>query len=235
MNDTRRCSQCGDVKAVSEFSRNSSARDGVRNQCKGCQAERARRYRAEHAEERREYNRQYNAKHPEEERERNRRYRAKHPDEGREYSRQYNAKHPEEERERARRYRAKHPDEGREYSRRYRAEHAEERREYNRRYRAKHPDEGRVRRHKRRAFLQAAPGHHTAADVRLQIRAQTDKRGRLICWWCDEPIEGTYHEDHRIPLDRGGSNWPENIVIAHATCNLSKGAKLPWEFCGRLL
>ena len=37
-----------------------------------------------------------------------------------------------------------------------------------------------------------------------------------------------------IPLAKGGSNGPENIVIACAPCNLKKNAKLPHEFSDRL-
>jgi 5-methylcytosine-specific restriction endonuclease McrA len=33
----------------------------------------------------------------------------------------------------------------------------------------------------------------------------------------------------------GGSNGPENIVIACPHCNQSKNAKHPMDFCGRLL
>ena len=173
--DFKKCSKCGEIKPLSEFARCAKSRDGLKSECKTCQAERRRRYYAEHAEE---------------------------------------------ERERARRYHAEHPEEVREYDRQYKAEHAEEERE---------------RKHARRAREISAPGTHTAADLRLQARAQTDKRGRLICWWCGQPIEGPYQKDHRIPLGRGGSNWPENIVIVHVECNLSKGTKLPGEFNGRLL
>jgi 5-methylcytosine-specific restriction endonuclease McrA len=35
-----------------------------------------------------------------------------------------------------------------------------------------------------------------------------------------------------IPLDRGGSNGPENIVIACPECNHSKHNKLPHEWNG---
>jgi len=143
--DFKKCSKCGEIKPLSEFARCAKSRDGLKSECKTCQAERRRRYYAEHAEEERE------------------------------------------------------------------------------------------RKHARRAREISAPGTHTAADLRLQARAQTDKRGRLICWWCGQPIEGPYQKDHRIPLGRGGSNWPENIVIVHVECNLSKGTKLPGEFNGRLL
>ena len=152
-----------------------------------------------------------------------------------EYSRRYNAEHPEEERERKCRYYAEHLEERREYDHRYRAEHTEERREYNRRWRTENLEKARALYHNRRARLLSAPGSHTVEDIRLQVRAQTDKKGRLICWWYDEPIEGTYHADHRIPLTKGGGNGPGNLVIAHATCNLKKNAKLPGEFNGRLL
>jgi len=203
--DFKKCSKCGEIKPLSEFARCAKSRDGLKSECKTCQAERRRRYYAEHAEEERER------------------------------ARRYHAEHPEERRERAHQYRAEHAEEWREYQRQYRAEHPEEVREYDRQYKAEHAEEERERKHARRAREISAPGTHTAADLRLQARAQTDKRGRLICWWCGQPIEGPYQKDHRIPLGRGGSNWPENIVIVHVECNLSKGTKLPGEFNGRLL
>lgn len=91
----------------------------------------------------------------------------------------------------------------------------------------------RIRASKRRHLLQKSSGY-TKSDVQLQIKAQTDKKGHLRCWWCGKPIIGAYHIDHVIPLVKGGSNNPENIVISHGKCNQKKGAKLPSEFAGRL-
>ena len=89
---------------------------------------------------------------------------------------------------------------------------------------------------KRRAYKIGSPGSYTAADIRLQIKSQTDKRGRLHCWWCSEVITNNqYHVDHRITLSRGGSNAPENLCISCPKCNLSKNNKLPQEWNGRLL
>ena len=83
----------------------------------------------------------------------------------------------------------------------------------------------------RRARKNTAPGIHTVQDVRQQFKRQKGK-----CYWCGEKLK-KYHVDHIIPLSRGGSNWPDNIVIACPTCNLSKGTKLPHEFLdgGKLL
>jgi 5-methylcytosine-specific restriction endonuclease McrA len=36
--------------------------------------------------------------------------------------------------------------------------------------------------------------------------------------------------DHRIPLARGGSHWPSNLVPACRRCNSRKNARSPFEF-----
>lgn len=103
--------------------------------------------------------------------------------------------------------------------------------EASRQYRRLHPDKKRAETQRYRARKASADGSHTAADIKAQLAAQGNR-----CWWCSERISGNgYHVDHRIPLYRDGSNGPENIVIACPTCNLSKNARMPWEFNGRLL
>ena len=79
--------------------------------------------------------------------------------------------------------------------------------------------------HKRRAV----EGEYTTADVELQYRSQRGK-----CWHCGEALNNTFHIDHLIPLDKGGTNWPNNIVCSCKNCNLSKGAKMTYEWNGRL-
>ena len=76
---------------------------------------------------------------------------------------------------------------------------------------------------KRRATRAKSGGRFTADDIESMYRAQKGQ-----CWYCSGQME-KYHVDHRIPLSRGGSNSIENLVLACAPCNLSKGAKMPWE------
>lgn len=124
--------------------------------------------------------------------------------------------------------------------------------EQQRRSNAKHRDDIRIRRkayrrtergravrnadnHRRRAKHLGVETHYSADDVQLQIKAQTDKRGVLHCWWCGKAItNGKYHIDHAIPLTRGGTNSANNIRISHPHCNLKKNTKLPSEFGGQL-
>lgn len=75
-----------------------------------------------------------------------------------------------------------------------------------------------------------AAGRYSSADVRLLLRSQ-----KGLCWWCGKPAGENYEVDHRIPLSRGGSNYPENLCISCFDCNRSKHDKLPQEWNGRLL
>lgn len=83
---------------------------------------------------------------------------------------------------------------------------------------------------KRRAQIKENGGTFTVADVKLQYKSQ---KGR--CWWCNKEVGDKYHIDHLTPLSRGGSNSPNNIVIACETCNLSRNNKMPHEWNGKLL
>lgn len=102
-------------------------------------------------------------------------------------------------------------------------------RQEKRQYRVLHPDTvkriAKVNKHRRRS----AHGSFTAEDIKLQFKVQ---KGR--CWWCSKKIKGIYHVDHVIPLSRGGTNDPSNLVISCPKCNLSKNNKLPHEWNGRM-
>lgn len=84
--------------------------------------------------------------------------------------------------------------------------------------------------HRRRAKIKGAEGTHTAADIDLQYRSQNGK-----CWHCGIELNGKFHVDHLTPLDRGGTNWPNNLVCSCAKCNQTKGRKLTHEWNGKLL
>jgi 5-methylcytosine-specific restriction endonuclease McrA len=70
---------------------------------------------------------------------------------------------------------------------------------------------------------QLAPGEHNNNDIALQLVKQ-----RNCCYWCSRLLTVPYHVDHVIPLARGGTNGPDNLVCACPHCNLSKGDKMPY-------
>lgn len=83
---------------------------------------------------------------------------------------------------------------------------------------------------KRRSLIKKAVGTFTAGDIELQLKSQ-----RAKCWWCGISVKTGFHVDHLIPLARGGSNSPENIVISCPKCNTSRRDRLPHEWSDRLL
>lgn len=134
----------------------------------------------------------------------------------------------------AKQYRDNNPDKIREFRRTYRVNNPDKARDRDRKYHLDlmriNPDRVRAYRQNRRARKLQNGGNHTAADIQAQYKSQRGK-----CWWCGKKVGDKYHVDHRVPLARGGSNAPENLVIACPKCNLSKGARLPHEWGDRLL
>lgn len=130
-------------------------------------------------------------------------------------------------RKRAARYRQDHHAECLAKQRAWFEQHPERAKFYTVKYRQKRAEH----RHQRRARLLGATGTHTAADVRAQYERQHGH-----CFWCGAKVTWRKkHIDHVIPLALGGSNGPENLVIACPSCNLAKGARHPMDFAGRML
>lgn len=77
----------------------------------------------------------------------------------------------------------------------------------------------------RRARINGCEHHHTKEDTRIAMEAQNG-----CCFYCDKDVRQEYTVDHLTPLARGGSDGPENIVIACASCNFHKADKTYEEF-----
>jgi 5-methylcytosine-specific restriction endonuclease McrA len=140
------------------------------------------------------------------------------------YQRDWCKRHPEK-----RTRKATWPSSQPEYYRERRKRNPLRSRETSRRYRQS--ERGRITKRNnwrnRNAKKQQAEGVHTTQDIQRQYERQHGK-----CYWCNKPVGKTYHVDHVIPLDRGGSNGPDNLVIACAWCNESKNNRLPHEWHG---
>lgn len=63
------------------------------------------------------------------------------------------------------------------------------------------------------------------------VRAQSLHRDGSKCVYCGNE-NGPFHFDHLWPVSKGGSDDANNIVIACAPCNLSKGGKTLAEWVG---
>ena len=111
----------------------------------------------------------------------------------------------------------------RERGRRYRDTNRERWRAKNRAYAAANPDKVAANIHRRRARLKNA----SVGDVDFAVVRQM---ARGVCGICGDPIgDAKTHYDHIVPLARGGAHCTENLQLAHAICNLKKGAQLEQE------
>lgn len=68
-------------------------------------------------------------------------------------------------------------------------------------------------------------------DVKEAIktwRKQWRSMAFVLCHWCKQTFApDDCHADHVIPLSRGGPHSLSNLVIACATCNVRKSARMP--------
>lgn len=147
----------------------------------------------------------------------------------RESDARYRRDNPEKRRESVQRYDRLNKSKAVIRLRRWRKENPGKYTQQHRNWRANNPDKVRANEHRRRSRKLNAAGSFSEGDLKLQYQSQ-----KGLCWWCGKSLNGEYHADHLIPLAKGGSNWPNNIVCSCAFCNQSKNDKLPHEWNGRL-
>ncbi len=111
--------------------------------------------------------------------------------------------------------------------RKYYQEHREQILERGRQRRAQKREYAAVHDRNKKAKRLNVDGEHTAEDIHHIYEKQ-----KGLCYYCKKHVWLDYHVDHVIPLSRGGSNGPENLVIACPECNMSKHNKLPHEWHG---
>ena len=195
--------------------------------------------------------RAYNESHREQIQANKQRFTERHPDYAREYMREYGKQYEEKNRERRR---IQHQEWYQKQLTTYGDDFREKRRAYGRahyhanraRYQAYDHKYGRENRARRRAlhreWHQRNPLHRKVYNAAWRARAagnpgcfSTDdiraleQRQNGLCYYCQQPY-GKYQIDHRQPLSRGGSNWPENIVLTCEPCNLHKSDKTEAEY-----
>jgi 5-methylcytosine-specific restriction endonuclease McrA len=117
----------------------------------------------------------------------------------------------------------------REYNRRYALEHPGWKARVMRIARQKYPERYKAIIHKRIALKNAAPGEYIADDVKRMYAEQDG-----MCAYCGirifMDIPKDVHVDHVLPLSRGGTNYPDNLLLTCSTCNQSKGGRTVTEW-----
>ena len=150
------------------------------------------------------------------------------PERVRELDMQRHERHRDRRNESRRLARAKNPEHFRAGERRKYELHKERILARNRRWCKAYPEKRLAQIQRRRASKAAAKGNHTGADILAKLELQGG-----LCYYCAEPLT-VYHIDHKIPLSKGGSNWPANLCCACPSCNSRKKAQSFWAFIQKM-
>ena len=218
---SKRCPTCKETKAVSAFSRDSKKKDGLRSQCKECEREYNRVWRAANSEKLRERNRVWRAANPEKEREAGRVWRAANSEKVREKSRVYYAANSEKLNEKSRVYREANPEKVRERHRVYREANLEKAREGQRVYREANLEKER----ERVRVYKAANSEKVRERDRVYNAANSEKvRERNRVYRAANPEKGRVHNQRRrarkanLPNTLTAAEWQYAIDYFHGYC-----------------
>lgn len=225
MMEMRRCTKCGEEKPATReyFNVDKSRSDGFKSHCKEC----IKRHYQENADRINERQRRYYQENAERIIEGQLRYQQENAEKIRARKKNYQQANAEKRKASARNHYQANRARILERMRFHYRANAEKILARHSRYQQENRELRRVHHQNRRARRKRAPGSFTPQDVQHQYNMQ-----RGCCYWCGAAVEDNYHVDHVIPLSRGGTNYPDNIVIACPTCNTSRGAKLPEEWNG---
>lgn len=215
MGGTKVCADCGKEKPVSGFPKRKANKDGLYSYCKVCSAARTAEYRRANPEKVAKQKAEHYANHRERILAEQAKYRAENPEKMAAQDAAKYLANREKILAKVAAYRTANPEKVAAVKAAWYEEHYEQVVVYRR---------------NRRARERNAPGTHTAEDVQSQYDRQDGK-----CRWCGCEVGDNYHVDHVVPLSKGGSNWPSNLVVACPSCNLSKHSKHPMDFAGIML
>jgi len=96
---------------------------------------------------------------------------------------------------------------------------------YVRQWLSENPERKKAIGQNRRSLEIGAEGTFTAEEL-----AEIHESQGYCCAFCGVDTKVSFHVDHIIPLSRGGSNWPSNLQVLCAPCNLRKSDKTPEEY-----
>lgn len=226
----KQCRKCSEwLPATNEhFAKYKNKSDGLYSVCKPCCVKKTAEWRKNNPGKRLESDRARKDADPEKEKERRRNEHLRRLErEGREPWQFTRREGDEASRRRQSRddYRLKHPDRYKESRRKWDRENIDKKKENGRKWRQNNPIKVRLKTLKRIALKKGAEGSHTDTEMIELYEAQDG-----LCAYCGVRIfwniAHDVHQDHVIPLSKGGSDYIQNIALTCQYCNLSKGHKL---------
>lgn len=137
-----------------------------------------------------------------------------------EKGKRYRMLHPETSRENVRRWAAKNKDRIAASDRARREANPDKHSFYFKRWRLANPAKSLERSHRYRARKRAATVDKEGVEKLMHAVFVTPFQ---LCFYCSEVVvKGRLHFDHVLPITKGGTHEPDNLVVSCPRCNHSK-------------
>lgn len=228
----KRCSKCGIVKDIREFSKCRTNKDGLQTSCKKCK----KRYYEKNKERVAEQSKQYYAKHKKRIRECVKEYRENDRERIREKDKKYYDKNREEILNREKEHRQEHP----EQIKKYREEHQDQKRRYYQEHRKQHRES--IKRYrqtpngkavnKRNWQNRRARKNNCEGSISMEEWNRVLKNQNNRCNVCGKKFtaKSPATMDHIVPVKHRGDHNSDNIQALCSHCNSSKNARLDPQY-----
>jgi 5-methylcytosine-specific restriction endonuclease McrA len=205
------CSMCKKRLPIDRFSKHKTSKDGIRSYCKACAKSYKDKWDKENASHRAEYKLKYNTQHREE---------------AKAYSKQYRIDHHEECLQKNRERKRRNKDKIKVVQKKYAAEYYEKNKDYVKSkvkaYQENNREKTKVYKMKNRLFRREAmlksELKFTPVDWLNCLNSFNNE-----CAYCGSI--GNLTQEHVVPIIKGGTHDPCNIVPACNSCNTSKNSK----------
>lgn len=216
---TKCCTKCGENKALVEFNKSSSTKDGFRRECRRCAAA----YYQTNKDKLKACMAAWRLANRERLKAAKAAWDKANPEKRRKYGAKYRAENIEKTKARSAKRYASNPEKHKALMAEWRANNPEKCKALAAKWQANNLELKRIYSHNRR-FKQKSG----ALSKDIASRLYKAQKGKCAC--CGKPLGDDYHLDHKMPLALGGTNTDDNIQLLCPTCNLSKGAKHPVDF-----
>lgn len=213
----KKCSKCGESKALECFSKGRSRKDGLQSKCRDCDAE----YHADNREKRAAYNAKWRKNNRERVAADAAKYRADNREKIADMKAKYAVANPEKVAAYAAKYYAANRERIAASQAKYRSVNLENTAERDAKWRKDNPAKCQATSARKRARKRAATDPNESEADRARTRAVY-----VIQQWLKEQGDDV-HVDHILPLVEGGKHHFTNLQILSAEDNMRKNARAP--------